>query len=74
MSLQDNPIIFEHNVETGKIRQIETSEDDLNRALSAEFLAERQKREKIQIEKLNARKSILEKLGLTEQEASILLG
>lgn len=65
----DNLFIVDHNVETGEITQIPTTEAELKRDSSLEMLAHREKVAK----KETAKKAVLEKLGLTEEEAKLLL-
>lgn len=67
-----NPMIKEHNVETGKV-----IEREMNDAEFAQFEAEETARQLAQTTaeaKTAAREAILDRLGLTSEEATLLLG
>ena len=70
---------LENNVATGEIVKIELTEEEIqaNKKTNEEFLARRlakiAENEKIELAKLEAKKPILEKLGITEEEAKLLL-
>ena len=68
MSMADNLFILEHDVETGLVTEIPTTEQELNRATSDELL---EKRESIAA-KQAARKAVFQKLGLTEEEIALI--
>ncbi len=57
-----------HNVETNEILEATISEEELN---NAKTIAEEIEFERI--EKANAKAALLEKLGITENEAKLLL-
>lgn len=61
-----------HNVETNEITTEDLSADELKAIEAARLEAEKQ--EKAIADREQSKKAILEKLGLSEQEASILLG
>lgn len=64
-------IIIEHNIETGEIleREMNKSELDILKTIRAEIEAEKEAR----IARTEARNEILVKLGLTDDEAKLLL-
>lgn len=66
---------IEVNCETGEVKEIPlTSEEIAQREVeAAAFEAQRQAEEDAKAEKAAARLAILEKLGLTEEEAAVLL-
>lgn len=70
MSLQDNLFVIEHNVETGEVRELPISEQELKLEISPEILAMRE----ANAQKEAARKAVFEKLGLTEDEIALILG
>jgi len=73
MSLVDNVQIVEHNVKTGKITKIDITEVELDRQLDSAFLEAREEK-LLRNEMLESKKKIiLEKLGITEEEAKLLL-
>jgi hypothetical protein len=74
MSLQDNLFILNHDVSTGEITQISTTEEKLAREQTPEqkakqdaFIAELAIKESKKLE-------VLAKLGLTAEEAQALFG
>jgi len=67
---------IEHNVETGEIKQIELSPQEINE-LEIQYAEAKAKAEAAQAEvatKAAARQALLNRLGITEEEARILLG
>ena len=61
-----------HDIATGEIVERDMNTDEL--ALHKGYAAEAKKREQAQIAKQAARQAVLEKLGLTADEAAALLG
>lgn len=68
VSSQVNLFIIEHNVQTGEIKEIPTTADELKIEISAEILAMRE----ALATKEAARKAVFEKLGLTEEEIALI--
>jgi predicted GIY-YIG superfamily endonuclease len=66
------PIIKEHNVETGQIIEREYNASEL--AQYEAKLAEQAATEAEQAAKAEQRAALLERLGITEDEAKLLLG
>jgi len=70
---------LEHNVETGEVKEIAHTEEEIKQILKeqADFLARRKARlAEIAAEekaKSELKKPLLEKLGITEEEAKLLL-
>jgi len=65
-----------HNIQTGEIEQYELSESETKKLLAQREINIKQEQElqkELQNKKL-ARESLLAKLGLTEEEAKLLLG
>jgi hypothetical protein len=63
---------IEHNVETGEILQIELTEEEVK-----EFLVRQKEAEKAQAaeaQKAADRAALLAQLGITEEQAKLLLG
>lgn len=74
MSSQDNLFILNHDAVTGEITEIKVTEEELAREESPEKKA---KREALATElalKESKKLAVLEKLGLTADEAAVLLG
>jgi hypothetical protein len=67
-----NPIIRIHDVETGEVvdREMTATEASAHDELRAKFLAD----EQAKATKLEARAALLERLGITADEAALLLG
>ena len=61
-----------HDIATGEIVERDMNTDEL--ALHAGYAAQAQAREQAQTAKQVARAALLTKLGITEQEAQLLLG
>ena len=70
MSLQDNLYVLSHDVETGEITKIPTTETELQREVNPDLLAHQAELAK----KDAARKAVYAKLGLTADEVAALLG
>jgi hypothetical protein len=66
---------IEVNCETGEVKEIPLTPEEIaqHEIESAAFKAQRQAEEDAKAEKAAARLAILEKLGLTEEEAAVLL-
>ncbi len=65
-----------HNIQTGEIEQYELSESETKKLLAQREINIKQEEElqkELQDKKL-ARESLLAKLGITEEEAKLLLG
>ena len=65
-------IVIEHNVETGEIVEREQTPEEINQA-------EKDAQEQVEIaakkiEKEEAKQALLDKLGITTEEAALLLG
>lgn len=60
------------NCETGEVIERELTEEEI--AQQSKDEAEFKKTEKIRLDKIAARQAILDRLGLTEEEAKLLLG
>ena len=65
-------IVIEHNVETGEIVEREQTPEEINQA-------EKDAQEQVEIaakkiEKEEAKQALLDKLGITAEEAQLLLG
>lgn len=60
------------NCETGEVIERELTEEEI--AQQSKDEAEFTKLEKIRLEQIAARQAILDRLGLTEEEAKLLLG
>lgn len=73
MSTADDVFIIEHNVKTGEVVKIPTTEEALNRVLKPEDIERLAKLEIQQAENLVKRQVLLDKLGITEEEAKLLL-
>lgn len=71
---------IEHNVETNEIIEIQLTDKEikaieLERAENEKMIAESEAKLKAEIELKNiARAALLERLGITEEEAKLLLG
>lgn len=71
---------IEHNVATNEIIEIQLTEEEikaieLERAENEKLIAESEAKLKAEIELKNiARAALLERLGITEEEAKLLLG
>jgi len=66
-----NMIKVEHNTETGEVTEIEMTSAEIKQAEKDTIDAA--KREKAFDDKVNAKAALLERLGLTAEEASVLL-
>ena len=68
--------IIEHNVETGEIKQIELSPSEIKvyEAEAKKYAEESAKRLAEQTQKVADRAALLARMGLTEDEARLLLG
>jgi hypothetical protein len=67
---------IEHNVETGEIKQIELSAAEVKQ-LEKQYAEAKANDEKVKAEaeaKASQRQALLTRLGITEEEARILLG
>jgi hypothetical protein len=64
-------IKIEHNTQTGEIIEIEMTAGEIKQA--EKDTIEAAKREKAFDDKVNAKAALLERLGLTAEEASVLL-
>jgi hypothetical protein len=64
-------LIKVHNVETGEVKERQMSKDELAAQGALESAAEIQKQK--ELEALAAKTALLEKLGITEDEARLLL-
>jgi hypothetical protein len=64
-------IKVEHNTETGEVTEIEMTSAEIKQAEKDTIDAA--KREKAFDDKVNAKAALLERLGLTAEEASVLL-
>lgn len=71
-----NPTRIEVNCTTGEVLEIELTDEEVaqREADAAEYAAEQAKREAEEAQKATARAAILDRLGLTADEAAILLG
>lgn len=65
-------IRIEHNVETGEIKEIELTAKELKE--KADLEAAIQAKEAEETAKATAKAELLERLGITEEEAALLLG
>jgi hypothetical protein len=65
-------LVIEHNVETGEIIEREQTADELKQAAkdAASILTEAAQK----VQKQTAKAALLEKLGITEDEAKLLRG
>jgi hypothetical protein len=61
-----------HNAETGEVIEREMTEEELNQREID--LAKADALKKVEAEKAKQRAALLEKLGITEEEAKLLLG
>lgn len=66
-----NPIVVEHNVETGEIINREMTEQELKASLAGDLEAQEWRKE-IELKAI-AKAALLEKLGISEDEAKLLL-
>ena len=64
-------IKVEHNTETGEITEVEMTAAEIKQAEKDTIEAE--KREKAFDDKVNAKAALLERLGITADEAALLL-
>jgi hypothetical protein len=71
-----NPTRIEVNCTTGEVLEIELTDEEVaqREADAAAYAAEQAKREAEKAQKATARAAILDRLGLTADEAAILLG
>jgi hypothetical protein len=71
-----NPTRIEVNCTTGEVLEIELTDEEVaqREADAAAYAAEQAKREAEEAQKATARAAILDRLGLTADEAAILLG
>ena len=71
-----NPTRIEVNCTTGEVLEIELTDEEVaqREAEAAAYAAEKAKREADETAKATARAQILDRLGLTADEAAILLG
>lgn len=67
-------IVRTHNLETGEIIDIERDETPEEIAQREAFESELAKTKAEQLAKVEQRNAILERLGITEEEAKLLLG
>ena len=67
-----NPMIKEHNVETGEVIERELNAEEL--AQHNAYLAEQDARKAEQASKDAAKQAVLDKLGLSADEITALLG
>lgn len=71
-----NPTRIEVNCTTGEVLEIELTDEEVAQREADAAAAETQRKadEKAAADKATARAAILDRLGLTDEEASILLG
>lgn len=67
-----NPIILEHNIETGEVVEREMNAEELAQREADQ--AEGQAKAEAEAAKTAERQAILDRLGLTAEEAQLLLG
>jgi hypothetical protein len=65
-------IIVDHNISTGEITEREMTADELAQRLADEAKADAEKKDAA--DKAANKAALLEKLGITEDEARLLLG
>ena len=70
--IMTNPMIKEHNTETGEVIERELNADEL--AQHKAYLAEQQTKKAEQAAKDAAKQAVLDKLGLSSEEIAALLG
>jgi hypothetical protein len=69
VSLQDNLIQIQHNVETGEVIELPISKEQIKFEIGADIVAMRE----ANAAKEAAKKAVFEKLGLNEQEIALIL-
>lgn len=65
-------LIIDHNIETGEVIEREATAEELAQIAADEARAT--ERENAKAAKAAARQALLDRLGITEQEARLLLG